>query len=88
MSEATTRTLQRELHEARSTAHRLAAQQSRSAGWELRLAQHAQEIDDMRQERDAAVAKERHAEMKAFVAEDKCGKSNPLPLWNSFIRHT
>ncbi|KIJ57138.1 hypothetical protein M422DRAFT_219025 [Sphaerobolus stellatus SS14] len=71
MSEATMRTMQRELHDARATANKLAGQQSRSAGLESRLAQQLQERDDMRQERDAALLKEKQANAKAAIQEEK-----------------
>ena len=41
------------LQEARATVSRLSAHNTRSVGWEMRLAQQMQEKEDMWQERDS-----------------------------------
>ncbi|KAF8524570.1 hypothetical protein BU17DRAFT_63137 [Hysterangium stoloniferum] len=74
LSDSTTKMLQRELHDARTTAHRLSAQQTRSVGWESRYTQAVQERDDMRQERDAALAAVRNTEIKVRSGTEKASK--------------
>lgn len=73
MTDASNRTVMRELQESRATIGRLSAQTARSAGWEMRLAQVTQEREDMRQERDSQAQRARHAESKAAAFVDKCG---------------
>lgn len=78
MSEASNRTIMRELQEARATVKRLSAQQTRSIGWEMRLAQQTQEKEDMRQERDSESHRAKVAESKAVAFVDKCCTSGLL----------
>lgn len=82
ISEATTKTLKRELKDVRAVANRLASQQSRSAGWEFQLAQQMQERDDMRQERDAVIQREKQMATKLLAAEEKSGEQ---PLTNVLV---
>ncbi|KAF8511672.1 hypothetical protein BU17DRAFT_96998 [Hysterangium stoloniferum] len=62
LSDSMTKTLQCELHDARTTAHHLSAQQTRSA---------VQERDDMRQERDASLVAVRNTEIKVRSDTEK-----------------
>ncbi|KAF8497341.1 hypothetical protein JB92DRAFT_3125710 [Gautieria morchelliformis] len=73
-SEASNRTIMRELQEARATLNRLSAQRTRSIGWEMRLSQQTQEKEDMRQERDSESHRARVAESKAAAFVEKCSK--------------
>ena len=68
----------RELQEARATVKRLSAQQTRSIGWEMRLAQQTQEKEDMRQERDSESHRAKVAESKAVAFVEKCCTSGLL----------
>ncbi|KAF8592253.1 hypothetical protein K439DRAFT_1524670 [Ramaria rubella] len=74
LSEAATRTLTRELHDARAALSRLTAQHARAVGWEIRLAQQTQAREDMRQERDSEAQRARIAESKAAAFVEKCSK--------------
>lgn len=71
MSEASNRTIMRELQDARAALHRLSAQNTRSVGWEMRLAQQTQEKEDMRQERDSESHRAKLAESKAAAFVEK-----------------
>jgi hypothetical protein len=62
VTEVSNNTVLHELHEARLTISRLAAQHARSIGWDTRLAAVLREKDDMQQERDAEAHKARKAE--------------------------
>lgn len=74
VSDSSNKALLQELDTARSVIDRLSAQNARAAGWDLRLAAAAQEIEDLKQELDAERHRNKVAEAKAAAAHTRCAK--------------
>ncbi|KAF8627860.1 hypothetical protein AX15_004207 [Amanita polypyramis BW_CC] len=74
VSEVSTKSILRELDEARATISRLTANQARSTGWDVRLSAAMKERDDMQQERDAESQRARLAESRFTALKEKTAK--------------
>ncbi|KAG6919755.1 hypothetical protein DXG01_001589 [Tephrocybe rancida] len=74
VTEASTKTIMQELHQARATISRLTAQHARSVGWETRLSTAIREKDDMQQERDGESNRAKLAESRFVAMKDKTAK--------------
>ncbi|KAG8897961.1 hypothetical protein FRB99_007771, partial [Tulasnella sp. 403] len=74
VSDASNRTLLKELQDSRTAMARITAQHARSTGWETRLAAAKQEREDLIQEREAESVRSRNSEAKAQALESKCSE--------------
>ncbi|KAL0949202.1 hypothetical protein HGRIS_009280 [Hohenbuehelia grisea] len=74
VAEASTKTAQQELQDARSTITRLTTQHTRSLGWDTRLSAALKEKDDIQQERDSEAQRARLAESRIQALRQRMAK--------------
>lgn len=74
VSDSSNKALLQELDTARSVIDRLSTQNARSAGWDLKLAASAQEIDDLKQELEAERQRNKVAEAKSAAVHQRYSK--------------